>query len=492
MNKPNAIIVGAGIGGLGTAALLAKEGYQVTVYEKNEGPGGRGSVWEEAGYTFDLGPSWYLMRDVFNRFFAEFGKVDTDFFEVIRLDPSYRIYFAPNDYVDISSDLHTNIALFDSFEKNGGAKLQKYLQASQKLYESTVHQLLYRNIDSPLDFFKIPGFASMARHIPLWGSLDQHVKASFDSPRARSILEYSTVFLGGDPQNTPALYSLMSHLDFNQGVWYPKGGIGALMRAIEWVGKSQGVSYYYNSPVQKILTQNQRAIGVEVQGEKHFAELVIVNADLHHTQSTLLEPSTRTYNANYWRKATIAPSAFLLYLGLDKKINALAHHTLSFDHDWMRHFRDIFTHPKWPEHPSYYINCPSVTQAGLAPAGGENLFILVPVAAGLEDSDNLRQTYATKIITHVEHLLGESITPHIKLQRIFAHREFISRYNSYKGTALGLAHVLTQSAFLRPSNKSKKITNLYYVGQYTQPGIGMPICLISAHLVRDRIKKDYK
>lgn len=484
-----AIIIGAGFGGLSAAALLAKDGFAVTVFEKNSQPGGRASIYQESGFLFDLGPSWYLMPDVFEKFFAEFNKKPEDFFTLKRLDPAYRIFYGKDDYVDISSDLQKNMDLFESIEPGAALQLSRYLAQSKYQYDVSMKDFLYKDYTSLLSFFNRQMLIE-GRKLHVFETLDKYTKRYFKNDKLRKILEYSMVFLGGAPKNTPAIYSLMSHIDFNLGVWYPEGGINRVVQALVTLAESYGACMSYNSPVERIEVVDGRARGVIVNGDLVEADIIIANSDYHHTETVLLEKKFQTYSESYWEKRTIAPSAFILCLGYDRKIKGLKHHSLFFDHDWMKHFDTIFEDPSWPEHPSYYVSCASKTDSTIVPPGGEALFVLVPVAAGLEDSDDLRARYAEKIITHLGDLLGEDLHNPV-VQKIISHRDFKELFNAYKGTALGLSHTLMQTAVFRPHHQSKKVANLYYTGQYTHPGIGMPMCLISSQLVASNIKNNY-
>ncbi len=489
MNK-KVIVIGSGFGGLSAAAFLARDGFEVTVVEKNEQSGGRASVFKEKGFVFDMGPSWYLMPDVFNNFFAQFGKKPEDYYDLKRLDPAYRIFYEPGDFVDLSADLEKNKEKFEQIEAGAGEKLVTYLAQSEYQYNVSMRDFLYRDYTSVLQFFNRRMLVEGSK-LHVFESLDKYTKRYFKSEKLRKILEYSMVFLGGAPKNTPAIYSLMSHIDFNLGVWYPDGGIGKVVEAMENLCKSLGVNFVFNSPVTKIITENGITTGVQTAHGVIPADIVVANADYHFVETQLLDKEAQTYKESYWEKRTIAPSAYILFLGINKKINGLTHHNLFFDHDWMRHFDSIFEKPEWPEFPSYYVSCPSKTDPSVAPEDSENLFVLVPVAAGLEDGEELRNAYADKIITSLEKTLGETISSNIVVKKVFSQQDFSSRYNAYKGTALGLSHTLRQTAIFRPRHQSKKVANLFYTGQYTHPGIGMPMCLISSQLVADDIKKKY-
>ncbi len=489
MRRKKVIIIGAGFGGLSAAALLAYKGFDVTVFEKNDQSGGRASVYREKGFTFDMGPSWYLMPDVFEKFFAEFGKKPTDFFELKRLDPAYRIYHGKNEYVDVSADLEKNMALFEAMEPGSAKQLTRYLAQSKYQYDVSMSDFLYKDYTSLMDFFNRRMLVE-GRKLHVFESLDTYTRRYFKSDKLRKILEYSMVFLGGAPKNTPAIYSLMSHIDFNLGVWYPTGGIGAVVQAIEKVARSYGAHFAFNTPVERIIVEDKQARAVVVNGQTIEADIIISGADYKHTESTLLTKENQTYSKKYWDKRTLAPSAFMLYLGYDRKIAGLEHHTLFFDNDWVRHFDAIFEHPEWPEHPSYYVSCASKTDPTIVPPGGEALVILVPIAAGLEDTDEIREKYTEKVLVHLESLLGQNLHDTV-VKKVFSQRDFASMFNAYKGTALGLSHTLMQTAVFRPRHQSKKVSNLYYTGQYTHPGIGMPMCLISSELVAGAIEKKY-
>ncbi len=486
------VIVGAGFGGLAAAALLARDGADVTVLEKNEQAGGRASVHSDAGFTFDMGPSWYLMPDVFERFFAEFGRTPADFVELKRLDPSYRIFFGDGTMVDIPAETEKTIALFDTFEDGGGEKLRRYLRSAESLYTLTMQDLLYRDYRSVLDFvsgrllFQGPKLLSSFEH------LDRFVGRYFESDYARKIVQYSIGFLGGAPSNTPALYHIMSHIDLTLGVFYPEGGIRAVVDSVRRLGEEHGVEFRYNEPATRVVVKDDRAVAVETPEGRYPADVVLVNADYAHAELSLLDVASRTYDAEYWAKRVLAPSAMVLYLGLDRKVEGLAHHTLLLEKDWEQGFETLFDPAKmaWPENPSYYVNVPSKTDTTAAPPGGEALFVLVPLAPGLPDTPERRQALRDRLLSHLEETLGEPIRDAIVTERCFALDDFTERYNAYRGTALGLSHTLFQTALWRPAHRSRKVANLYYSGQYTHPGIGVPMTLISSQIVAREIKKE--
>lgn len=484
------IIIGAGFSGLASAALLAKAGYEVTILEKNEQVGGRASVYKKDGYTFDMGPSWYLMPDVFERYFLLHNKKPKELFKLQKLPVSYRTFLGNKKVIDITSNVKKMTALFDSFEENGGKHFQEYLRLSQYQYETAMKGFVYKEYNSIFDLFDRQ-LLFEAPKMRVFESIDSHVQRFFKSDIARKILEYNIVFLGGNPQNTPALYSIMAHIDFNLGVWYPAGGIGEIVKALRDLCLNYGVKIKLNSEVTDLAIENNTIKKVKAHNVWHKADFILGNADLPYLETQLLKKQYQSYPANYWKKKTIAPSGFIVFLGLKGKVKGLSHHNLFLEEDWMKHFDQIFKKPDWPQAFSYYVSCPSKTDPTVAPKDGENLFILVPVAAGLPDTSQIRKEFYLKLIRQLEIHIGENIQDKIVVKKIFTINDFANRYNAYKGTALGLTHTLFQSAFFRPHIKSKKIKNFYYTGQYTHPGIGVPMALISAEIVTNRIIKDY-
>jgi len=480
------VIIGAGFGGLSAAGLLARAGHEVTVVEQLDHAGGRATVWEHGGFRFDLGPSWYLMPDVYERFFRQMGTSARAELDLRRLSPSYRVYFGPGDVVEVPADLEQALALFDTFEPDGGRKLRRYLDQAAYQYDVAMNEFVYREYRRLGDFFNRRMLVEGAK-LRVFTNLDRYVRTFFGSDRARKVLQYSMVFLGGSPDNTPALYNIMSHVDLALGVWYPMGGMSAVARSMQRLAEAAGARFHFDSPVRRILVRDGRAVGVETDAGVFDADVVVANADYHHVETRLLEPRQRQYSDRYWATRVVAPSAFILYLGLSRPVDALAHHTLFLQHDWMRHFNAIFKRPAWPDRPSYYVCAASKTDPHVAPAGMENLFVLVPVAAGLEDTDAGRARFEAMILDDLEGQIGERIRDRIVVRRSFAHRDFAARYNAYRGTALGLAHTLRQTALFRPRHKSKTVDGLYFTGHYTHPGVGVPMTLISSQLVAQEI-----
>ncbi len=486
------VVVGAGLGGLSAAALLAKDGFEVELFEKNEQVGGRAWVTQEKGFTFDMGPSWYLMPEVFENFFALFGKKPQDFFTLKKLSPSYRIFFEKGETIDISTDISKMKKLFDSLEPGGGANLDKYLKATGKLYRLSMDKFISKPFLSWRELID-PSIKDMdPRMLPdMIVPLDTYVKRFFKNPKVHKILEYTNVFLGGSPYNTPALYSILSYVDFCSGVFYPQGGVTQLPQAIATLAEKHGVKISLNSPVEKILTQNGRIKGVVVKGKTHRADAVVVNADYAFAQTKLLEKRDQSYPQKYWDKKVIAPSAICLYLGFNRRIPKITHHNLMLEHDWQDHFKAIFSKPAWPERPSYYVCAPSITDSTVAPKNCENIFALIPVASGLDDTASIITTYESMVIADLERLSGVALSDHIVVKKSFTQSGFSKRFNALQGTALGLSHTLLQSAWWRPKLKSPNVTGLYYAGAYTHPGVGMPTCVLSGQIAATLITKDY-
>jgi 1-hydroxy-2-isopentenylcarotenoid 3,4-desaturase len=472
------IVIGAGFGGLASAALLAHRGHDVTLLEKNVDLGGRARVWHKDGFTFDLGPSWYLGPDIFERFFALLDEKPSDHYRLERLDPAYRLVFADRT-IDISADAKRNEKLFASLEPDGDRKLRSFLEEAKRQYENS-RFFLEKEYRSPLDMLD-PRLAKVGVSIEVFRSLERFIHKRFASDEARKILMYTIVFLGGSPKTTPGIYSLMSHMDLGLGVWYPHGGITSVVGALERIAKSRGVTIRANTPIKRIITTNGRATGVEIDGEVLIADHIVANADYHHVETALLDADHRSYDESYWNKRTVAPSAFLLYLGVEGEVENLAHHTLLHEHDWEKHFDEMFEKPSWPSEPSMYVCAPSKTDRSVAPKGCESLFVLVPIAPGLEDTDAIRTRYRDFVLDELERTTGP-IRERIRVERSFSINDFGSDYNAYKGTALGLSHTLMQTGSFRPLQRSKKVKNLTYVGHFTHPGVGVPMVLISAQI----------
>ncbi len=489
MNE-KAAIIGGGIGGLATACLLAKKGYKVQLFEKNDKVGGVANQFEAEGFTFDMGPSWYLMPDVFENFFELLGEKVEDHLELIKLSPSYRIYFKGQDrYFDFYSDIDRDSATFEALEPGSSTRLREYLGLSKMQYEIALAGFMYKNYDTVLDFLN-KETAVEGRKLEVFSPMHKYVEKFFSADEVQKIMEYQLVFLGSSPYNTPALYNIMSHIDFNMGVWYPKGGIHEIPKTLRAIGEKLGVEYFTNAPVERILTKaGRRAKGIRLcDGLEYECDLVVANASIEHVERNLLSSPHRSHSDRYWDTKTLAPSAFILYLGLRDKIENIAHHNLIFSEDWKTNFGEIFDNPVWPTDPSFYVCAPSVTDANMAPEGQENLFVLVPIPPGLKADEQFLQEYRNRVLDTMQREMNiPDLRERIVYERMFWTPDFATRYNTTEGTALGLAHTMMQTALLRPNNVSKKLKNLYYVGANTNPGIGMPIQLISAELAYKRV-----
>jgi phytoene desaturase len=488
-----AAIIGGGIGGLATACLLAKKGYKVQLFEKNEKLGGVANQFEAQGFTFDMGPSWYLMPDVFQNFFDLLNEKVEDHLRLVRLDPSYRIYFKDQGrYFDFSSDFERDKHIFEQLEPGSSTRLKEYLEKSKYQYEIALGGFMYKNYDTVFDFIN-KRTATEGRELEVFSPMHKYVQKFFSSDEVQKIMEYQLVFLGSSPYNTPALYNIMSHIDFNMGVWYPLGGIHEIPKVLHKIGEKLGVEYFTNAPVERVLTRAGRKVkGLRLEDGREFnCDLLVANASIEHVERKLLAPGYRSFSDKYWEKRTLAPSAFILYLGLKDKVPNIQHHNLVFAQDWKTNFAEIFDDPKWPGDPSFYVCAPSVTDPGVAPEGKENLFVLVPIAPGMKADEAALENYKNKTLDVMEREMNiPNLRERIEYSKLFWTPDFAGRYNTLKGTALGLAHTMTQTAILRPNNKSKKLKNLFYVGANTNPGIGMPIQLISAELAYKRIIGD--
>lgn len=487
MNK-KIIIIGGGIGGLATAALLGKQGYQVTLLEKNSKVGGRASIWKKNGFTFDLGPSWYMMPDAFEHFFSLFNTSPQNFYELIKLNPRYSIFFDNNQF-PFTSSLSQNKKIFDSLEPNGGKKLQKFIDESEKLYKLAMEELVYINYTSLFPLLS-PSLLWKVIKMKLFKTFHADISEQFKNPYLQKILEFTTVFLGGSPYITPAFYTLIAHTDFNLQIWHPKGGIYKVIEALEKLCKKYNVKLKTNQEVTKIHIRNNKVYSVETKTNIYKTDIVVSNADYAFTETKLLSKQYQTYPNEYWKEKTLSPSALMIYLGINKKLKNVSHHNLYFSNTWEKHFEEVYNKPQWPNNPSYYVNIPTITDPSMAPKNSETIIFLVPISAHLKDRNKEREDLANRVISHFEKTIKESFHNNIMVKKLFSNRDFENNYNAYNGAAFGIAHTLLQTGPFRPNNKSRKVKNLYYVGQYTNPGIGLPPCLISAEIVANLIQNE--
>ena len=483
-------VIGSGFAGLSAATCLAQAGFDVTLFEKNSTAGGRARKFEEQGFTFDMGPSWYWMPDVFDKFFARFGKKTSDYYHLERLSPSYRIYYKANDLLDIPAGVDGLCQLFNQLEPGSGKQLLKFLEEGKYKYDIGVNDLVYKpglKLSELADMKVIRGIFKL--HV--FQSLSRYVRKFFKNPRIIQLLEFPVLFLGATAEKTPALYSLMNYADMALGTWYPKGGMFKIVEGMTAVAKEQGVKFEFNSKVSGFEMNGNAIKEIIVNGEPRSFDYVVAGADYHHIEQTLLPASHRRYTEKYWQSRSMAPSSLIFYLGLNKKIEGLLHHTLFFDQDFGLHSKEIYEDPKWPTSPQFYVSCPSQTDPTVAPAGHENIFILIPVAPNLRDEESTREKYFNMVIDRFEKIIGQTIRKHIVFKRSYAHKDFIADYNAFKGNAYGLANTILQTANLKPSMVNKKVKNLFYTGQLTVPGPGVPPSLISGQVIADELIKNH-
>jgi phytoene desaturase len=490
-----AIVIGSGYSGMSVSSFLAKAGWKVTVLEKHEMPGGRGRVFSENGFTFDMGPSWYWMPDVFERYFNSFGKKTADFYNLIRLDPSYTVYY-PDGPTPIPANYEALRNLFESIEKGSALQLDCFMQEAAYKYEVGINKLVHKPGRSLSEFVDLD-LAKGLLKLDVFTSMKKHVGKHFKHPKLVQLMEFPVLFLGALASDIPALYSLMNYADIKLGTWYPEGGMGQIGKAMHQLAVDLGVEFQFNSDVKSINIQNKTAQSVTyIQNNVEHtleADVVVGSADYHFIESQLLPSNFQSYDKKYWDKRVMAPSCLLYYIGLDKKIEQIAHHSLFFDVDFDQHGKEIYADPQWPTEPLFYVSATSVTDPSVAPHGKENLFFLVPVAAGLSgDDEKLRESYLNKIIRRYEKHIGQNISDSIIYKRTYSISDFKNDYNAFKGNAYGLANTLMQTSILKPSLKSKKVSNLFYTGQLTVPGPGVPPCLISGEVVAKEIEKHFK
>jgi len=484
-NRKKVVIIGSGFSSLSAACYLAKKDFDVSLYEKNDTVGGRARQFKKDGFTFDIGPSWYWMPDIFDRFFADFGKQTSDYYQLDKLSPAYKIFF-DDEIITIGDCMDKICEEFERIEKGSSVHLKKFITKAQKNYDIAINEIVYRPGLSPLELVTKD---TIIRVDQFFKTISQEVRKNFKNPKLISTLEFPVLFLGAKPSNTPAFYSFMNFADFGLGTWHPKGGMYQIILAMKSLAVELGVRIHTDSPVDKILVQEGKANGILVNSEKIDADMVLSGADYHHTE-TLLDSTYRQYSEKYWQRKTFAPSSLLFFIGFDKKLENVEHHNLFFDTDFGQHASEIYDNPKWPSRPLFYANFPSVTDKSMAPNNMETGFFLIPIAPGIEDAPALRDQYFDIILKRFQERTGQSVENNIIFKKSFCINDFKEQYNSYKGNAYGMANTLSQTAFLRPGLKSKKIKNLFFTGQLTVPGPGVPPSLISGKLVSELIEKN--
>jgi phytoene desaturase len=491
MAKKKVIIIGSGFAGLAAAtSLAATGGFEVELLEKNDSPGGRARLFTQQGFTFDMGPSWYWMPDVFDAYFNKFGKKTVDYYQLVRLDPSYRVFFGENDFLDIPARMEEINALFESLEPGSSKMLQKFLTQAAYKYQVGINDLVYKPSRSLTEFIDLKLLIDVLR-LDVFQSFSSHIRKFFHHKKILQLIEFPILFLGALPENTPALYSLMNYADISLGTWYPMGGMHKIVEGMVSLAQEKGVRFRFGEAVKSIEVEGQLARRVVTAKAAHTADIVVAGADYHHVEHDLLSKDLQSYNDDYWNKRVMAPSSLIFYLGVNKRLHNLRHHNLFFDEDFKDHAREIYESPQWPSKPLFYVSAPSVTDDSVAPAGCENLFILIPVAPGLQDTEEVREKYYQMVMNRLEKLTGQQIQQHVVFKRSYAHADFKKDYHAFKGNAYGLANTLMQTALLKPSLKSKKVKNLYFTGQLTVPGPGVPPSLISGQVVAGEVQKEF-
>ncbi|MFT5723410.1 MAG: phytoene desaturase [Bacteroidia bacterium] len=479
-------ILGSGFSSLSAACYLAQGGHIVTIYEKNTQIGGRAQQYKKDGFTFDMGPTWYWMPDVFERFFSDFDRTPQDFYHLDRLNPAYEVYFGNKDSIQISSNIDEIYSLFEEEEKGSAHQLKLFLKQAQDNYNVAVTDLVYRPGVSPLELISSKTVTKLNQ---LFFDIRSQISKKFKNPRLKKILEFPVLFLGAKPSNTPAMYNFMNWADFGLGTWHPKKGMFEVAKGMATLAKELGVQFITQATVHKIEVNNKRhATRILVNEAWITADIVLSGADYHHTEK-LLDKKFRQYSENYWSEKIFAPSSLLFYVGFDKKIKNVSHHTLFFDKEFDSHAEDIYDSPAWPKDPLFYASFPSITDSSLAPSGQESATFLIPIAAGLEDNEAYRNKYFDLILDRLEKLTNQELRGHVLFSKSYCVEDFKEDYNSYKGNAYGLANTLTQTAFMRPKIKSKKVRNLFFTGQLTVPGPGVPPALISGKIAAKSILK---
>tara|TARA_B100000963_G_scaffold116238_1_gene101261 strand:- start:2299 stop:3759 length:1461 start_codon:yes stop_codon:yes gene_type:complete len=478
-------IIGSGFSSLSAASYLAKAGLDVEVFEKNKTVGGRARQLKRDGFTFDIGPTWYWMPDVFERFFSDFGKKPSDYYVLEKLNPAYSVYFGKKDFITIENTLEKIYLAFENEEKGSSIELKKFITDAKSNYDIAIKDLVYNPGISPLELITPKTILKLNQ---FFSTIKKDVRKRFKNNRLAQILEFPVLFLGAKPSDTPSFYSFMNYADFGLGTFHPKKGMYQVILAMKALAEEQGVKFNTSSNVESICVDNGKANGIIVNGKLMKCDLVLSGADYHHTEG-LLEKKYRQYSENYWQNKIFAPSSLLFYVGFDKKLKNVDHHTLFFDVDFDKHAEAIYDSPKWPEKPLFYASFPSITDNSCSPVGKEAGIFLIPLAPDLDDSEQLREEYFEKIINRLETVTDQNVKNNIIFKESFGVNDFKSDYNSFKGNAYGMANTLLQTAFLRPKLKSKKVENLYFTGQLTVPGPGVPPSLISGKLTSELIKK---
>jgi len=484
-------IIGSGFAGLTSAALLASQGHEVDVFEKNEQIGGRARHFEANGFMFDMGPSWYWMPDVFETYFNSMGYCTDDLYQLKKLDPGFKVIFGSDESYDIPENFDELCGLFESIEKGSAARLKSFLEQAEYKYETGMKELVYRPAHSATEFMSLKLLRDVLK-LQVFSSFSKHVRQYFKDPRLLAIIEFPVLFLGAMPKDTPALYSLMNHAGLKQGTFYPMGGFARVARSFEKLALNAGVHIHTVSAIEKIEIISGKASVLYSKNKQFKTDAVIAAADYHHVENALLPKASRSYDSSYWEKKIFAPSSLIFYLGVSKKLDKLSHHNLFFDEDFEAHSKEIYLTKSWPDKPLFYVCCPSKTDPDVAPEGSENLFILIPVAAGLKDTEENTAHYFDLVLTRLEKFAGQDVRNSLSYKKHYSVSNFTSDYNAYKGNAYGLANTLFQTAMFKPKIRSKKVSNLFFAGQLTVPGPGVPPSIISGQIAANELIKHLK
>jgi phytoene desaturase len=490
MKKKKILVIGAGFSGLSTATSLADRGYEVEILEKNSMAGGRARVFSAQGFTFDMGPSWYWMPDIFETYFGKFGKKPSDYYDLVRLDPSYTVILSANEVIDLPANYADLRQLFESYEPGAADALDRFMDQAAYKYKVGIQNFVWKPSRKITEFMSLKLLVDVVR-LDVFQSFYSHIRKFFKSSTLLKLMEFPILFLGAISQNTPAMYSLMNYAEIKLGTWYPMGGMHLIVKGMVALAEEKGVKITYNAEVTGFRLNGKKVIGAETAAGFVEADAVVASADYHHVE-TLLGDAHRNYNEAYWDKRVMAPSSLLFYLGISKRIPRLKHHNLFFDRDFSVHSEEIYTNPAWPQDPLFYASAPSVTDPTVAPEGCENVFLLIPVAPDLVDTEEVRGKYFDQLMDRLEAYTGTSIREHIVFKRSYAHQDFMSDYHAFKGNAYGLANTLMQTAILKPSLKNKHLDNMYYTGQLTVPGPGVPPSLISGLVVASEVDQELK
>ena len=487
-NKKNICIIGSGFAGLSAATHLVEEGNNVYILEKNSTNGGRARKFNSKGFTFDMGPSWYWMPDVIETYFKTFEKKVDNYFDLVRIDPSYKIFFSGNKKINMPANYEKIKELFEKLEEGSSEKLDIFLSQAKYKYEIGINNLVHKPSKSITEFINYDIFKGIFK-MDIFNSMHSHIRKYFQHEFLIKLLEFPILFLGTTSKTSPALYSLINYADIKLGTWYPKGGIYKLVEAMVSLAKERGVKIYNNEEVVEFNYKNNTISHVITTKKTYDADYVICGADYHHIDQNVIIKKYRNYSPSYWWKKTMAPSALIFYIGINKKIKNVKHHCLFFDKDFNNHFKEIYNTPRWPSDPLFYASFSSKTDPETAPKNHENMVLLIPIAPGLEDNKFTRNKYFELIISRFEKITKQSIRNNIIYKRSYAIRDFKKDYNSFKGNAYGLANTLFQTAIFKPSIRNKKLKNLFFCGQLTVPGPGVPPAIISGGIVAKEVKK---